>query len=117
MDISKVLDEAQKKLGISSDYALSKHTGIKKEYISMYRAGKRTPDAYACSRLADAIGVDPMELLAEVEAATERNPERRAYWEGKRKKANLDGWPWNSWRARDDSNVRPLPSEGSTLSS
>ena len=23
----------------------------------------------------------------------------------------------NDWRARDDSNVRPLPSEGSTLSS
>jgi hypothetical protein len=24
---------------------------------------------------------------------------------------------WRCWRARDDSNVRPLPSEGSTLSS
>ena len=28
--------------------------------------------------------------------------------------ANVD---WGNWRARDDSNVRPPPSEGSTLSS
>lgn len=80
MDISKVLDLAKEKLGISSDYALAQKTGIRKEYISMYRDGKRTPDAYACAKLADAIGVDPLALLAQVEAATEKNEARRNYW-------------------------------------
>lgn len=80
MDISKVLDAAKEKLGITSDYALAQKTGIRKEYISLYRDGKRTPDAYACARLADALGVDPLALLAQVEAATEKNEARRNYW-------------------------------------
>lgn len=80
MDISKVLDDAKAKLGAASDYALAKQTGIKKEYISLYRSGQRTPDAYACARLAEVLEIDPFELLAQVEAATEKNEERRTYW-------------------------------------
>ncbi len=80
MDISKVLDDAKAKLDAPSDYALAKQTGIKKEYISLYRSGQRTPDAYACARLAEVLGIDPFELLAQVEAATEKNEERRTYW-------------------------------------
>ena len=80
MDISKVLDEAKAKLGAASDYALAKQTGIKKEYISLYRSGQRTPDAYACARLAEVLGIDPFELLVKVEAATEKNEARRTYW-------------------------------------
>lgn len=80
MDISKVLDDAKAKLGAASDYALAKQTGIKKEYISLYRSGQRTPDAYACARLAEVLGIDPFELLVKVEAATEKNEDRRTYW-------------------------------------
>lgn len=66
MDMSKVLDEAKKALGVESDYALAQKTGILKQHISAYRGGTQTPDAYACARLADAIGIDPLALLAQV---------------------------------------------------
>lgn len=80
MDMSKVLDEAKEKLGVESDYGLAKKLGIPNPRISEYRSGKATPDAYACARLADALGVDPLALLAQVEAATEKNEARRNYW-------------------------------------
>ena len=80
MDMSKVLDEAKKALGVESDYALAQKTGILKQRISAYRARTQTPDAYACARLADAIGIDPLALLAQVEAETEKNEARRNYW-------------------------------------
>lgn len=80
MDMSKVLDEAKEKLGVESDYGLAKKLGIPNPRISEYRSGKATPDAYACAKLADALGVDPLALLAQVEAATEKNEARRNYW-------------------------------------
>lgn len=80
MDISKVLDEAKKKLDITSDYELGKRLGISKQRISAYRAGTQIPNAYACAKLADALGIDPLGLLAQVEAATEKNEARRNYW-------------------------------------
>ena len=116
MDMTKVLDAAKEKLGISSDYALANTLSLNKQRISDYRKGDRVPDAYACARLAEVLGIDPFDLLIEVEADAEKNDVRRAYWEAKRKTAS-DCWPWNAWRARRDSNARPLPSEGSTLSS
>lgn len=80
MDMAKVIDEAKTKLGVESDYALAKETGILKQRISAYRNGSQTPDAYACARLAEILGIDPFELLAQVEAATEKNEARRTYW-------------------------------------
>lgn len=80
MDMAKVIDEAKAKLGVESDYALAKETGILKQRISAYRNGSQTPDAYACARLAEILGIDPFELLAQVEAATEKNEARRTYW-------------------------------------
>jgi transcriptional regulator with XRE-family HTH domain len=118
MDITKVLDAAKEKLEISSDYALANMLSLNKQRISDYRKGDRVPDAYACARLAEVLEIDPFALLIEVEADAEKNPVRRAFWEGKRKtgqSAKTD--PLYAWRARRDSNARPLPSEGSTLSS
>lgn len=80
MDMAKVIDEAKTKLGVESDYALAKETGILKQRISAYRNGSQTPDAYACARLAEILRIDPFELLAQVEAATEKNEARRTYW-------------------------------------
>ena len=80
MDMAKVIDQAKEKLGVTSDYELGKKLGISKQRISAYRSGSQTANAYACARLADAIGVDPIALLAQVEAATEKNEARRNYW-------------------------------------
>jgi transcriptional regulator with XRE-family HTH domain len=73
MDISKVLDDAKAELGIDSDYKLAKYLEISNGYIAEWRRGKRIPDAYACMRLADALKIDPIQLLAQIEAETEKN--------------------------------------------
>lgn len=80
MDISKVLDDAKTALSIESDYALAAKLVIPKQRISEYRKGERVPDAYACMRLAEVLELDPLELLVQVEAATEKNEARRNYW-------------------------------------
>jgi len=80
MDISKVLDDAKAELGIDSDYKLAKYLEISNGYIAEWRRGKRIPDAYACMRLADALKIDPIQLLAQIEAETEKNEARRNYW-------------------------------------
>lgn len=80
MDMAKVIDETKEKLGVESDYALAKQLEIPNPRISEYRSGKARPDAYACARFAEILGVDPFEMLAQVEAATEKNEARRTYW-------------------------------------
>ncbi|WP_374477525.1 helix-turn-helix domain-containing protein [Zoogloea sp.] len=80
MDISKVLDDAKEALNVDSDYKLAKRLEISNGYIAQWRKGTRIPDAYACARLAEILRVDPFELLAQVEAATEKNEARRTYW-------------------------------------
>ena len=80
MDISKVLDDAKKVMRIESDYELAKRLEINKANLTHYRKGNRIPDAYACARLADVLGIDPLALLAQIEAETEKNEARRNYW-------------------------------------
>lgn len=80
MDISKVLDDAKAALNVDTDYKLAKRLEISNGYIAQWRKGTRIPDAYACARLAEILGIDPFELLAQVEAATEKNEARRTYW-------------------------------------
>lgn len=80
MDISKVLDDAKAELGIDTDYKLAKYLELSNGYIAEWRRGKRVPDAYACMRLADALKIDPIQLLAQIEAETEKNEARRNYW-------------------------------------
>lgn len=112
MIVNQVLDAAKKAVGIDTDYQLAKALGLSTAYLTRYRKEQQTPDAYVCTRLAEMLGVEPFELLAEIEAETEKNPVRRAFWEGKRKtgqSAKTD--PLYAWRARRDSNARPLPSE------
>lgn len=80
MDISKVLDEAKAALNIDTDYKLAKALELPNGYITLWRQGSRIPDAYACARLAEVLGINPLELIAQVEAETEKNETRRTYW-------------------------------------
>jgi transcriptional regulator with XRE-family HTH domain len=118
MIVDDLLDSAKKQLAMDTDYKLAKKLEISTGTITQYRQGKVMPNVYVYARLAEILNVDPFKLMIEIESETEKNPVRRAYWEGKRKtgqSAKTD--PLYAWRARRDSNARPLPSEGSTLSS
>lgn len=76
----ELLLECKIKLGIQTDYKLAQMLKIHRGLVSDYMNGKRVPDAYACVRIALALKRDPAEIIAEIEAETEKNPERKAFW-------------------------------------
>lgn len=80
MNINAMLNDAHRKLKISSDYALSKELGIPEPRISEYRRGLRKPDTYALVRLALTVGRDPLEVIAEAEAESARSEVKRQFW-------------------------------------
>jgi transcriptional regulator with XRE-family HTH domain len=72
--------------------------------ISDWLAGRRKPEAAEIAILAEMAGMPILETIASVEE--ELNDKYKDIW----KRAVTE------WRAQRDSNPRPLPSEGSTLS-
>ncbi len=118
-----LMDEAKEKAGLPSDYKLAEAIGITRQTISGYRHGRSYPDEYAKAKLAELTKRTFREVTARLEIEREVNPVKLKYWNDvleaeKKKGPDHDGLTLSDdWRARRDSNARPLPSEGSTLSS
>lgn len=74
------LDAAEKALGGISDYALAKHFMVCKQDISQVRHGKKPLNAYLATQVAIALGIDPAQVIADVESQQDKNPERAAFW-------------------------------------
>ncbi|GBG15211.1 flagellar motor protein MotB, partial [Novimethylophilus kurashikiensis] len=82
MNTLELLYEAKRKLGVSSDYALAQKLEIPRQRMTDYKTGSRQPDTYTLTRLAIVLERDPMSLIAEFEASTEKNPIRKEFWKG-----------------------------------
>lgn len=80
LNINELLDDAARAIGARSDYHLAQLMELNKARISEFRSGKGTPDTYACTRIAQALGRDPMEIIAMVEAETAKNEQQREFW-------------------------------------
>lgn len=76
----ELLLECKVKLSVQTDYKLAQALKIDRARVSDYMSGKRAPDAYACVRMAIILRRDPAEIIAEIEADTEKNAERREFW-------------------------------------
>ncbi len=111
------LDEIKTRCQLATDAQLANVLDCSTAQISQYRTKKRVMDDYMAARVAELLEIDELEVIAQANAERERDEVRRAYWQHKAEAARQrSGRPLEFWRARDDSNVRPLPSEGSTLS-
>lgn len=75
------LDDAKKALNIESDNAMAKHLGITRSAISNYRAGSYVMDDYAAAKIAEALMIEPMEVIAAANMEREKTEDRKAYWE------------------------------------
>ena len=89
METNKLLDECKAKLHVETDYALAKKFDLHNGLISDYRSGKRIPDALACFKIAEVLGLDEKKLIAQFEAMSAKNEKVREYWE--KKLAELGG--------------------------
>lgn len=82
MKPSEYLDKCKIALKIESDYALGKALEIPNQRIADYYKGIRAPDAYGCARIALTLKLDPLEVLADIEAQSAKTEARREFWTG-----------------------------------
>ena len=78
--LENYIDEFKEKLKIESDYQLSKKIDVSRQQISKIRNGETSIGREKCIRIAAALRIDPLEIIATVEAQKEKNPEVRALW-------------------------------------
>lgn len=76
----ELLDRLKEKRELRTDYAAAKVLGISTARMHDYRSGNRNPDNYTLTRIAIELGIDPMTLIAELHAATEKNEKKRTFW-------------------------------------
>lgn len=82
MKPSEYLDKTKITLAIKSDYGIGKALKISNQRIADYYKEKRWPDAYACTQIAIALKLDPLEVLADIESQSAKTEERREFWKG-----------------------------------
>ncbi|EOA05789.1 phage protein [Herbaspirillum frisingense GSF30] len=82
MNTLEYLDEAKNRLGLPSDYALSKALGLTTSAISNYRAGRSRIDDDVALKLANLTGRNPFELIAAANIERAKTPEMKALWQG-----------------------------------
>jgi len=80
MDYIEALDQFKKAKGIKSECELAQALKVHRNTIKQYRKGVRTPDEYACIRLALELDIDPLLLIAAVQRKAAKG-ERLAFWE------------------------------------
>jgi plasmid maintenance system antidote protein VapI len=80
MSTISYLEKAKEALNIKSDYALAKHLGISRFTMSGYITGRRTIDNYTAAKLAEALDIDPMEIIAAAEEEREKDEKKRDFW-------------------------------------
>lgn len=79
-EINDLLDAAGSSTDSATDYQLAQALEIPTQRISDYRLGRRIPDTYACTRLAQALKRDPLEIIAMIESNNAKNETQRAFW-------------------------------------
>lgn len=80
MTPSDYLDAAKQAMGIASDYELAKRLDVRRQRISAYRNGTDWPENYVVMKIAIALNLDPVGVLADLESQKEKRPERAAFW-------------------------------------
>ncbi|ERE14017.1 helix-turn-helix domain-containing protein [Pseudogulbenkiania ferrooxidans] len=74
------LQEAKKTIGVESDYAFAKALKTSQQNISRYMSGGSTMDDYHCIKVAQVLGIDPMEIIAAAQEEREKSPEKQEFW-------------------------------------
>jgi predicted transcriptional regulator len=74
------LDAVKAKLDLPSDYAAAKALGVTRAAVSRYRNGLGTFDDLTAARVADILGVEPIEVIAATNFERSTDERARAVW-------------------------------------
>lgn len=83
MNTNQYLDAIKAHHALGSDYSLAKVLRVPTQTVSNWRTGARNPDALLCFRIADALGINPAQVVADVEcerAEKRGQPDQAATW-------------------------------------
>lgn len=78
-----LIDKARSLCTPPTDYRLAKVLGIKTQTLSRVRNRHGTLDNEAATKLAMLLQQDPMDVIALMEVARAKTPEKRAFWESR----------------------------------
>jgi len=76
-----LLQRCKTELGIESDYALAKAFEMSPQAIGRYQSGERQMDNWTALKVANVLGMEPMEVIAISELEREKNEAKRKVWE------------------------------------
>ncbi|WP_163833703.1 helix-turn-helix domain-containing protein [Spartinivicinus ruber] len=74
------VDEFKAKLNLPSDYAVAKELNVGRQAISKLRTGSVSIGKEKYLRIAQALKIDPLQVIATAEAQKTKNPELKAQW-------------------------------------
>lgn len=76
----ELLQECMIKHGFKTQYQLAKAMDMHRGTLNAYFKEKQVPDEYACIKIALLLQRDPTEIIAIVQADTEKNEKRAGFW-------------------------------------
>lgn len=76
----QLIEQVRQKLNGATDYKIAQVLDIPRNLMHYYVKGERVADAYACTRIAEMLDRDPLEVIAQVEAEAARSEKKRDYW-------------------------------------
>jgi plasmid maintenance system antidote protein VapI len=68
------------RLKIDSNYRLAKELEIAEADINYCMQGKRSLSVYACFRVAECLGINPTEIIAQIALESEKNESKKNYF-------------------------------------
>ncbi|MBZ0105543.1 MAG: hypothetical protein K8H84_07910 [Sulfuricella denitrificans] len=74
------LDAVKAKHGLVSDYALAKELGVRQSCIGNYRAKRSYLDDLMAVKVAEALEIDPMYVIASANAERSKKAEEKKVW-------------------------------------
>lgn len=75
------LDRVKVKAGIKTNYALHKLLEVSEQDLSDCYKEKKHADVYICTRVALALGIEPMTVIAEIQEEAARTITKRHFWQ------------------------------------
>lgn len=90
-ETKQYLDAVKQKEKIDSDYGLAKFLGIKTQAVSNYRHGRSVPDDYVATKIAEALNLNPMEIITAVNAERAKrvkDAEKIRFWKARWEKVS-----------------------------
>lgn len=84
-----LLDRLKVAKALRSDYAAAKFLGVTATTVYAWRRGERTMDETTALQIADALGLDPIAVMAEVRQDRPQTARERKVWERHRPRISL----------------------------